>query len=61
MGKYGSRGLIENMESSKLPAHYAKTTAAGTAAAARGQAYRAALKDVGNSASPAQGEIRVAG
>ena len=51
MGKYGTQGLIENMESSKLPAAYAKTSAAGTAAATRGQAYRAALKDVGNSAT----------
>jgi hypothetical protein len=51
MGKYGTQGLIESMESSKLPAAYAKTSAAGTAAATRGQAYRAALKDVGNNAT----------
>jgi len=49
MDKYGARGLIENMDSSKLPAAYAKTSAAGTTAATRGQAYRAALKDAGNS------------
>lgn len=61
MDKYGSRGLIENMESSKLPAAYAKTSAAGTAAATRGQAYRAALKDVGNFATSRMSQGLAAG
>lgn len=51
MDKYGARGLIENMDSSKLPSAYAGTTAAGTAAASRGQAYRSAMKDIGNTAT----------
>jgi len=51
MGKYGKQGLIENMDSRNLPSAYAGTTAAGTGAATRGQAYRSALKDIGNSAT----------
>ena len=50
MSKYGNRGLIENIDP-KLPAQYAKTSAAGTAAATRGQAYRSAFKDATNQAS----------
>lgn len=51
MDKYGKRGLLENMDSRRLPAAYAGTSAAGTAAATRGQAYGAAMKDVGNAVS----------
>jgi hypothetical protein len=51
MGKYGKQGLIENMDSRNLPSAYAGTTAAGTGAATRGQAYRSALKDISNSAT----------
>ena len=51
MGKYGNQGLLENIDSRNLPSVYAGSTAAGTGAATRGQAYRSALKDVGNSAT----------
>ena len=51
MGKYGKQGLLENMDSRNLPSVYANSTAAGTGAATRGQAYRAAFKDIGNSAT----------
>lgn len=51
MGKYGQRGLLENMDSRNLPSAYAGTNAAGTATATRGQAYRAAMKDIGNTAT----------
>jgi hypothetical protein len=50
MGKYGKQGLLENVDS-RLPSAYAKTSAAGTGVATRGQAYRSALKDIGNSAT----------
>jgi hypothetical protein len=50
MGKYGTRGLIENIDP-KLPAAYAKTSAAGTAAASPMQAYRSAASDLGNTIS----------
>lgn len=61
MDKYGKRGLLENMDSRNLPSAYAKTTAAGTATATRGQAYRAALKDVGNSATSRMSQGLAAG
>jgi hypothetical protein len=51
MNKYGTRGLLENMDSRRLPSVYAKTTAAGTAAASPMQAYRAAATDLGNTIS----------
>jgi hypothetical protein len=50
MGKYGTRGLIENIDP-RLPAAYAKTSAAGTAAASPMQAYRSAASDLGNTIS----------
>jgi hypothetical protein len=50
MGKYGTRGLLENIDP-KLPAAYAKTSAAGTAAASPMQAYRSAATDLGNTIS----------
>jgi len=60
MGKYGKQGLIEDMNyvtdalGSRRPlpgAILVNNPAAGTGAATRGQAYRSALKDIGNSAT----------
>jgi hypothetical protein len=60
MGKYGKRGLIEDMNyvtdalGSRIPlpgATLVNNPAAGTGNATRGQAYRSALKDISNSAT----------
>lgn len=46
MGKYGKQGLLNG-----LPSNYTTDSVAKTGVATRGQAYRSAFKDIGNSAT----------